>query len=204
MSSANRPPRRRRCFTGRGDHPPCAQRIHRGGLRARSAAAAATDRRYGPTRFLSADTARNGQPAAVAADHIALMDALGIKSAVLNGFDWGARTADIVAALRPERCKGLVSVSGYLIGSRASGEVPLPPAAEYRWWVPVLLPHGTRQAGLRQEPQRVQQADLASGLAEMGLRRRDLRPHRRVVRQPDHVDVVTHNYRQGLVQGEAK
>ena len=91
-------------------------------------------RGYGPTRFLSADTVRNGQPSVVALDIIALMDALRIRQAVLAGFDWGARTADIIAALWPERCKALVSVSGYLIGSQASGELPLPPPAEYQWW----------------------------------------------------------------------
>src|SRR6185436_15293785 len=91
-------------------------------------------RGYGTTRFLAADTMRNGQPSAVAADIIALMDALKIDKAVIGGFDWGARTADIIAALWPERCKGLVSVSGYLIGSQESGKMPLPPQAELQWW----------------------------------------------------------------------
>ncbi len=91
-------------------------------------------RGYGPTRFLSATTVRNGQPTALARDVIALMDALKIESATLAGFDWGGRSADIVAALWPQRCKALVSVSGYLIGSQESGKVPLPPAAELQWW----------------------------------------------------------------------
>src|SRR5262250_1246393 len=91
-------------------------------------------RGYGSTRFLSPDTFRNGQPSAVAVDITNLMDALKINSAVLAGFDWGARTGDIIAALWPERCKGLVSVSGYLIGSQESGKTPLPPAAELQWW----------------------------------------------------------------------
>jgi pimeloyl-ACP methyl ester carboxylesterase len=91
-------------------------------------------RGYGTTRFLSSDTLRNGQQSAVAVDLIALMDALKIEKATLAGFDWGARTADIVAALWPERCKALVSVSGYLIGSQAAGKVPLPPAVELQWW----------------------------------------------------------------------
>src|SRR4029077_14482132 len=91
-------------------------------------------RGYGTTRFLAADTMRNGQPSAVAADIIALMDALKIDKAVIGGFDWGARTADIIAALWPERCKALVSVSGYLIGSQESGKMPLPPQAELQWW----------------------------------------------------------------------
>src|SRR5438132_550294 len=91
-------------------------------------------RGYGPTRFLSSDTFRNGQPSAVAMDIVAFMDALKIEKATLAGFDWGARTANIVAALWPERCKAMVSVSGYLIGSQESGKMPLPPAAELQWW----------------------------------------------------------------------
>ena len=91
-------------------------------------------RGYGTTSFLSNDTFRNGQPSAVASDTIALMDALKIDKAILAGFDWGARTANIIAALRPERCKALVSVSGYLIGTQADGKMPLPPKAELDWW----------------------------------------------------------------------
>jgi pimeloyl-ACP methyl ester carboxylesterase len=91
-------------------------------------------RGYGSTRFLSADTFRNGQPSVVAVDIIALMDALKIEKPIIGGFDWGARTADIIAALWPERCKALVSVSGYLIGSQEAGKLPLPPAAELQWW----------------------------------------------------------------------
>ena len=91
-------------------------------------------RGYGTTRFLSSDTLRNGQPAAVALDVTALMDALKIKSAIIGGFDWGGRSADIVAILWPERCKGLVSVSGYLITNQEAQKVPLPPAAELQWW----------------------------------------------------------------------
>src|SRR5689334_9870746 len=91
-------------------------------------------RGYGSTRFRSADTVRNGQPSAVAVDVIALMDALKIETAILAGYDWGARTCDIMAALWPERCNGLVSVSGYLIGSQQAGVNPLPPKAELEWW----------------------------------------------------------------------
>src|SRR5438270_2967814 len=91
-------------------------------------------RGYGPTGFRSSNAVRNGQPAALAMDAVALMDALGIDRATLAGFDWGARTADIVAALHPERVAGLVSVSGYLIGSQAAGKQPLPPQAELQWW----------------------------------------------------------------------
>ena len=91
-------------------------------------------RGYGTTRFLSSETLRNGQPAAIASDIVAMMDVLKIDKAVLAGFDWGARTANIIAALWPERCKAMVSVSGYLIGSQAAGRVPLPPQAELQWW----------------------------------------------------------------------
>ncbi|MDB6108067.1 MAG: alpha/beta hydrolase, partial [Gammaproteobacteria bacterium] len=91
-------------------------------------------RGYGSTRFLSSGTFRNGQQSALAVDTIALMDALNINKAIIAGFDWGARTADIIAALWPQRCKGLVSVSGYLIGNPESGKIPLPPKAELQWW----------------------------------------------------------------------
>jgi pimeloyl-ACP methyl ester carboxylesterase len=91
-------------------------------------------RGYATTRFLSATTVRNGQRTALARDVIALMDALKIESAILAGFDWGGRGADIVAVLWPQRCKALTSVSGNLIGSQESGKVPLPPAAELQWW----------------------------------------------------------------------
>ena len=91
-------------------------------------------RGYGSTRFLSSETFRNGQPSAVALDIVALMDALKIQKATLAAFDWGARTANIIAALWPERCKAMVSVSGYLIGSQEDGKIPLPPQAEFEWW----------------------------------------------------------------------
>jgi pimeloyl-ACP methyl ester carboxylesterase len=91
-------------------------------------------RGFGATRFLSATTVRNGQQSVVAVDIIALMDALHIQKAIVAGFDWGARTADIMAALWPERCKALVSVSGYLIGSQPANKAPLPPQAELAWW----------------------------------------------------------------------
>jgi pimeloyl-ACP methyl ester carboxylesterase len=91
-------------------------------------------RGYGTTRFLSAATMRNGQQAALAVDAIVLMDALGMETAVVGGFDWGARTANVMAALWPDRCKAMVSVSGYLIGSQAANRNPLPPEAELQWW----------------------------------------------------------------------
>src|SRR5205814_4288697 len=91
-------------------------------------------RGYSTTRYLAGDTPRSGQPVTVAADIVALMDALKITKPVLAGFDWGARTANIIAALWPERCKAMVSVSGYLIGSQQAGRMPLPPPAEHDWW----------------------------------------------------------------------
>src|SRR3979490_1755765 len=91
-------------------------------------------RGYGTTRFLASDTVRNGEPAALAVDIVALMDALKIEKAVIGGYDWGARTANIIAALWPERCKAMVSVSGYLIGNREANKKPLPPKAELAWW----------------------------------------------------------------------
>ncbi len=91
-------------------------------------------RGYGTTRFLSSETVRNGQQSVLALDIIALMDALKIEKAIIAGFDWGARTANIIAALWPERCKAMVSVSGYLIGSQEAGKIPLPPKAELEWW----------------------------------------------------------------------
>jgi pimeloyl-ACP methyl ester carboxylesterase len=123
-------------------------------------------RGHGTTRFLADDTPRNGQQAAVAMDVTALMDALGIERAILAGFDWGARSADVVAALWPDRCTALVSVSGYLIGSQAAN------AGRVHLVVPVLLRHRARPGRLRQVPARVRQAHLAARLAEVGLRRR--------------------------------
>lgn len=107
-------------------------------------------RGYGTTRFLSASTPRNGQPSAMAADIVHLMDALNIRQADLAGFDWGARTADIVAALWPQRVKSLVSVSGYLISSQQIGEKPLPPQAELSWWYQFYFATPRGEAGYRQ------------------------------------------------------
>ena len=104
-------------------------------------------RGYGTTRFLAEDTPRNGQQAAVAADVVDFLDALGIGPAILAGFDWGARSADVVAALWPDRCRGLVSVSGYLIGSQAANAAPLPPEAEYAWWYQFYFATDRGQAG---------------------------------------------------------
>jgi pimeloyl-ACP methyl ester carboxylesterase len=119
-------------------------------------------RGYGTTRFLSDKTFRNAQPSVGALDIIALMDALNIKSAIIGGFDWGGRTADIIAVLWPKRCRGLVSVSGYLMTSQAAQKNPLPPTAE--------LCHGTRPRRLRQILVRFREAYLEDRFTEMGLR----------------------------------
>ena len=127
-------------------------------------------RGYGTTRFLSSETFRNGQPVGGRGRYHRLMDALKIEKATLAGFDWGARTANIIAALWPERCKAMVSVSGYLIGSQEAGKMPLPPKAELAMVVPILFCHGTRPGRLRQIPARFCEAHLAARFAEMGLR----------------------------------
>jgi pimeloyl-ACP methyl ester carboxylesterase len=163
-------------------------------------------RGYGSTRFLSQGTPRNGQPAALATDAVALMDALKIDTAVLAGFDWGARTADIVAALWPERCKGLVSVSGYLIGSQAAGKQPLPPAAELSWWYQFYFATDRGHDGYAKY--RRDFAKLIWKLASPQWTFDDATFDRSAAAfdNPDHVDIVIHNYRWrlGLAQGEPK
>ncbi len=160
----------------------------------------------GSTTFLSADTKRNGQPSAIAADMIALMDALGIRNAVVAGFDWGARTADIMAALWPDRCRGLVAVSGYLIGSQAAGTQPLPPEAELQWWYQFYFATDRGQAGYRKYTR--QFARLIWKLASPQWNFDDATFERSAAAfdNPDHVEITIHNYRwrQGLATGEAR
>ncbi|OLL32466.1 alpha/beta hydrolase [Burkholderia sp. SRS-W-2-2016] len=163
-------------------------------------------RGYGSTRFVSADTPRNGQQAVVAVDAVAFMDALKVKQAVIGGFDWGARTANIVAALWPERCKALVSVSGYLIGSQAANEKPLPPQAELAWWYQFYFSTARGELGYAQN--RNEFNKLIWRLASPQWHFDDATYERTAASfaNPDHVAVVIHNYRWrlGLVQGEAK
>jgi pimeloyl-ACP methyl ester carboxylesterase len=163
-------------------------------------------RGYGPTRFKSSDTMRNGQPAAVALDAVALMDALGVKKATLAGFDWGARTADIVAALWPERCAGLVSVSGYLIGSQAAGEVPLPPEAEFQWWYQFYFATDRGRDGYDKNRHDFNKLIWKLASPKWGFRDAIYDRTAAAFDNPDHVDIVIHNYRwrQGLARGEAK
>src|SRR5450432_945410 len=163
-------------------------------------------RGYGTTRFLSDETFRNGQPSAVAVDTIALMDALKIEKATLAGFDWGARTADIIAALWPERCKALVSVSGYLIGSQAAGNAPLPPKAELQWWYQFYFATERGRAGY--DKYRRDFSRLIWQLASPKWNFDDVTFDRSAASfdNPDHVAIVIHNYRWrlGLAEGEPK
>ena len=163
-------------------------------------------RGYGPTRFLSADTVRNGQPAAVASDLIALMDALKIDKPILAGFDWGGRSGDIVAALWPARCQALVSVSGYLIGSQASGKLPLPPEAEYQWWYQFYFATDRGREGY--DKNRHDFNKLIWRLASPKWKFDDATYDRSAASfdNPDNVAIVIHNYRwrQGLADGERK
>jgi pimeloyl-ACP methyl ester carboxylesterase len=161
-------------------------------------------RGYGTTRFLSSKTPRNGQPAALAQDTIALMDALRIDNAIIAGFDWGARTANIVAALRRERCKAMVSVSGYLIGSQAANKTPLPPAAEFQWWYQYYFATERGRAGYEQYCHDFNK--LIWQLASPKWNFDDAVFDRTAAsfNNPDHVSIVIHNYRWrlGLAEGE--
>lgn len=162
-------------------------------------------RGYGTTRFLAADTPRNGQQAALAVDVIALMDALKIDRALVAGFDWGARTAGIVAAIWPERVRGLVSVSGYLIGSQQANAMPLPPAAELEWWYQYYF--ATERGRLGYEKYRREFSRLIWRLASPQWKFDDATFLRSAAAfdNPDHVAIVIHNYRWrlGLAPGEA-
>jgi pimeloyl-ACP methyl ester carboxylesterase len=163
-------------------------------------------RGYGATRFLQSGTLRNGQQSVVAVDAINLMDALKIQKATIGGFDWGARTANIVAALWPERCKAMVSVSGYLIGSRQAGKTPLPPSAELQWWYQYYFATERGRAGY--DKYRREFAKLIWRLASPKWNFGQSTYDRTAASfdNPDHVAVVIHNYRWrlGLAQGEAK
>ncbi|GLK86148.1 alpha/beta fold hydrolase [Ancylobacter defluvii] len=163
-------------------------------------------RGYGGTRFLSEETPRNGQQAALAVDALAFMDALGIESAVLGGFDWGARTVNILAALWPERCKGIVSVSGYLIGSQEANRMPLPPKAELQWWYQYYFATERGEAGYRKYTHDF--ARLIWELASPKWAFDDATFNRSATAfdNPDHVAISIDNYRWrlGLAKGEAK
>jgi pimeloyl-ACP methyl ester carboxylesterase len=163
-------------------------------------------RGYGSTSFLSSETHRNGQQSVLALDITTLMDALGIEKAILAGFDWGARTANVIAALWPERCKALVSVSGYLIGSPEANKMPLPPKAELQWWYQYYFATERGRAGY--EKYRHDFAKLIWQIASPKWDFDDATFDRSAASldNPDHVDIVIHNYRWrlGLAKGESK
>ena len=163
-------------------------------------------RGYGTTNFLSSETFRNGQQSVVALDIIALMGALKIEKAIIGGFDWGARTADIMAALWPQRCKAIVSVSGYLIGSQESGKTPLPPTAELQWWYQYYFATERGRAGY--DKYRHDFAKLIWQTASPKWDFDDATFDRSAAAfdNPDHVAIVIHNYRWrlGLAEGEPK
>ena len=161
-------------------------------------------RGYGSTRFLSNATLRNGQPYVVALDIINLMDALKIRKAILAGFDWGGRTADIMAILWPERCKALVSVSGYLIGSPEANKKPLPPRAELQWWYQFYFATERGRAGYDED--RHDFAKLIWQIASPKWNFDDATFDRTAASfdNPDHVAIAIHNhrFRIGLAEGE--
>lgn len=163
-------------------------------------------RGYGTTRFLSGETLRNGQPSAVALDVIALMDALKIDKAVIGGFDWGARTANIVAALWPKRCKAIVSVSGYLIGSQASGKNPLPPNAELQWWYQYYFATERGRAGYDKYRRDFARLIWQSASPRWNFDDATFDRSAAAFDNPDHVAVVIHNYRWrlALADGESR
>ena len=163
-------------------------------------------RGYGSTSFLSSETFRNGQPSALALDAIALMDALRIQTPIIAGFDWGARTADIVAALWLQRCKALVSVSGYLIGSQLGNRMPLPAPAELQWWYQYYFATERGRLGYAKYTREFNK--LIWQLASPKWQFDDATFDRTAASfdNPDHVNIVIHNYRWRLelAQGESK
>lgn len=163
-------------------------------------------RGYGTTRFLSSETTRNGQQAALAVDMIALMDALKVKKAIIGGFDWGARTANIMAALWPERCKAMVSVSGYLIGSQEANKMPLPPKAELEWWYQFYFATERGRAGYEKYRRDFNKLIWQLASPKWNFEETTFERSAAAFDNPDHVQIVIHNYRWriGLAEGESK
>jgi pimeloyl-ACP methyl ester carboxylesterase len=161
-------------------------------------------RGYGTTRFLSDETPRNGEQAALAVDVTALMDALGIERATVAGFDWGARTAAIVAALWPERCRALVSVSGYLIGSQEAGKLPLPPEAELQWWYQYYFATERGRDGYERYRRDFARLIWRTASPEWHFDDATFDRSAASLDNPDHVAITIHNYRWrlGLAEGE--
>ena len=163
-------------------------------------------RGYGDTHFLSANTVRNGQPAALASDVIDFMDALKIKQAVLGGYDWGARSADIVSALWPERVKALVSVSGYLIGNQEAGKTPLPPKAELQWWYQYYFATERGRAGYEKNTHDFAKLIWQTASPKWAFDDATFNRSAAALDNPDHVAITVFNYRWrlGLIQGETQ
>jgi pimeloyl-ACP methyl ester carboxylesterase len=163
-------------------------------------------RGYGTTRFLSDATFRNGQQAALGVDLVDFMDALGIEKAILGGYDWGARTANVVAALWPERCKAMVSVSGYLIGSQAANKAPLPPQAELQWWYQFYFATDRGRAGYAKNTDDFAKLIWRVASPHWNFDDATFARSAAAFRNPDHVDIVIHNYRWrlGLADGERR
>ena len=163
-------------------------------------------RGFGTTRFLSPDAPRNAQQAAFAYDAIALLDALGIGSAIVGGFDWGARTANILAALWPDRCRGQVAVSGYLIGSRQANERPLPPAAELGWWYQFYFSTERGRAGYAAYRDDFARLIWRTASPQWAFDDAVFDRSAASFDNPDHLDIVIHNYRWrlGLAEGETR
>ncbi len=161
-------------------------------------------RGYGTTRFRSDDARRNGQQAALAADVLALMDALKIERAVIAGYDWGARTANIVAVLAPERCKAMVTVSGYLIGSQAANRNPLPPQAEQAWWYQYYFATDRGEAGYRANTRDFARLIWQTASPQWKFDDATFERSAAAFDNPDHVAIVIHNYRWrlGLAAGD--
>jgi pimeloyl-ACP methyl ester carboxylesterase len=163
-------------------------------------------RGYGPTRFLSGAPPRNGQQSALGADAIAFMDALGIGDAIIGGFDWGARTANVVAALWPERCRAMVSVSGYLIGNQQAGRAPLAPAAELSWWYQFYFATERGRAGYDQYRREFARLIWHTASPQWKFSDADFDRSAASFDNADHVGIVIHNYRWrlGLADGEER
>jgi pimeloyl-ACP methyl ester carboxylesterase len=163
-------------------------------------------RGYGATRFLSDETPRNGQQSVLAVDAIALMDALGIDRAIVAGFDWGARTACVIAALWPERCRALVSVSGYLIGNQEAGRLPLSPEAERQWWYQYYFATERGRVGYDQYRREFARLIWRSASPKWNFDDATFDRSAGALDNPDHVAIAIHNYRWrlGLAAGEAR
>jgi pimeloyl-ACP methyl ester carboxylesterase len=161
-------------------------------------------RGYGSTRFLSDEAVRNGEQAALAEDAIALMDALDVDRAVVGGFDWGARTANILAALWPQRCTGLVSVSGYLIGSQATGKQPLPPQAELQWWYQYYFATERGREGYARNRREFARLIWRTASPQWDFDDATFERTAASFDNPDHVDIVIHNYRWRLALADGE